>query len=82
MGFSPPVSEWLRTRWRPVLTEFVTEGLSRRTDYFDPNIIRVQVDDHLSLREDNGLRLWQLICLEIWFRIFVDKSLSSDDVIG
>ncbi len=78
-GFSPPISEWLRTRWRPILIQLVENGLARRKGYFRPDIIRDQVDDHLSLRRDNGMRLWQLICLEVWFQIFVDRTLKPDD---
>lgn len=78
-GFSPPISEWLRTRWRPILIQLVENSLAKRKGYFRPDIIRDQIDDHLSQRRDNGMRLWQLICLEVWFQIFVDRTLKPDD---
>jgi hypothetical protein len=34
------------------------------------------LDDHLGGREDWGQQLWTLIVLEIWYRLFVDRTLD------
>jgi asparagine synthase (glutamine-hydrolysing) len=30
------------------------------------------VEDHVAARRDWSTRLWALLCLELWFREFVD----------
>ena len=32
------------------------------------------ISDHASGREPHGFRLWALLCLELWFRTFIDRQ--------
>jgi hypothetical protein len=34
------------------------------------------LDDHVGGRQDWGDQLWTLIVLEIWYRLFVDRTLD------
>ena len=34
--------------------------------------VRRMVEDHVAARRDWSTRLWALLCLELWFREFVD----------
>ena len=38
-------------------------------------------EDPLVGRRDHGQRLWTLICFEIWWRLFVDRTLHPGDAI-
>jgi hypothetical protein len=44
----------------------------RRRGLFDYAEVRRIVDDNLSGREDNSLKVYQLLTLELWQRTFID----------
>ena len=78
-GFAPPISQWLLERWRPVIDEFVIGGIAIRSNMFNGDVVREIVDDHLDQKAENALKIWQLVCLEVWLRLFVDKSMKPTD---
>ncbi|MCC6747504.1 MAG: asparagine synthase (glutamine-hydrolyzing) [Deltaproteobacteria bacterium] len=71
-GFSIPHSRWLRGRMRPMLEELVLGPRALSRGYFDAPALRRLVTDHLAGTEDHGLRLWNLMVLELWHRAFID----------
>jgi len=42
--------------------------------YFYPDFIRYLVEEHGQGRQDHTQRLWNLFILEIWHRIFIDRT--------
>jgi asparagine synthase (glutamine-hydrolysing) len=72
MGFPVPVGKWLRGQFSPLLDEFVLSPRARHRGLFDPFAIRRLAADHRSGAADHGDRLWMLINLEIWQRIFCE----------
>jgi len=71
-GFPVPLGRWLReARW-PVVQEFVLSPRSLRRGYFDPTLVRTLAQEHRSGVADHSGRLWLLINLEIWQRIFLE----------
>jgi len=42
--------------------------------YFYPDFIRYLVEEHGQGRQDHTQRLWSLFILEIWHRIFIDRT--------
>ena len=78
-GFAPPISQWLLERWRPVIDEFVIGGIAIRSNMFNGDVVREIVDDHLDQKAENALKIWQLVCREVWLRLFVDKSMKPTD---
>jgi len=78
-GFSLPVSEWLRSDLGSVLEPILLSDVARRREYFRPEVVSQLITDHLSGRADHGRRLWILLLLELWFRMFVDKDLAPED---
>ena len=72
MGFPVPVGRWLREAYWPVTEEFVLSERSRGRRFFDPSMLTQIAYEHRAGVVDHGERLWLLINLEIWFRIFVD----------
>jgi asparagine synthase (glutamine-hydrolysing) len=71
MGFPVPVGRWLRGRFWPVVEEFVLSERALRRGWFQPDSVRRIAHEH----RDNGRhgdRLWLLLTLEIWQRIFID----------
>ncbi|MBL6765134.1 MAG: asparagine synthase (glutamine-hydrolyzing) [Verrucomicrobiae bacterium] len=78
-GFSLPLKHWLRKDFAPVLEELLPGGSLVREKWFRPQAIRSYIDEHVSGRADHTHRIWALLWLEIWHRIFIDKSMSPTD---
>ena len=71
-GFPVPLSRWLReARW-PLVQEFVLSPRALRRGWFDPTLVRTLAQEHHSAVADHAGRLWLLINLEIWQRIYLE----------
>jgi asparagine synthase (glutamine-hydrolysing) len=77
-GFPVPVSRWLRGRFSHVVDEYVLAPRNLERGLFRPAGLRRLADEHRSGRRDHGHRLWLLINLEIWQRLFVDGERSRE----
>ena len=71
MGFPVPVGTWFRGAWRHLLDEFVVSERALSRGLFTPDVVRRLVAGHVG-GENHTERLWALLTLEIWQRIFID----------
>jgi len=78
MGFPVPVGRWLRGRFRPVVEEFVLGPRAAARGFFHPAALRRLAEEHLSGARDRGDRLWLLVNLEMWQRIFLEGEQPCD----
>ncbi|WP_026377199.1 XrtA/PEP-CTERM system amidotransferase [Aestuariibacter salexigens] len=67
MGFSVPVSEWLKGPLKSKLNDSI-EILAKHTELFSPAALTKLVNDHMSGRRDNGMPLWALLNLGLFFK--------------
>lgn len=72
MGFPVPVGRWLRERYTSVLDEYVTGPRPIARGLFNPAYIKRVVAEHIHGYRRHDERLWSLINLELWHRVFVD----------
>ena len=72
MGFPVPVGEWLRGRFWPLVEEFVLGPRAAARRLFDPGLVARLAAEHRAGAARHGDRLWLLLNLEIWLRIFHD----------
>lgn len=72
MGFPTPVGHWLRGDFAPLCHEFVSGARALERGLFNAEIVRRLVDEHCRGIANHADRLWLLINLEIWQRIFID----------
>jgi asparagine synthase (glutamine-hydrolysing) len=72
MGFPVPTSEWLRGKYWPVVEEFVLSGRALERGHFNPAVVNRLAQEHRQGKANHGERLWLLINLEMWQRIFID----------
>jgi asparagine synthase (glutamine-hydrolysing) len=77
-GFPVPFGRWLRGPFWPVVEEFVLGPRARARGLFDPATVRRLADEHRTGAWRHGDRLWLLINLEIWQRIFLDGEDPAD----
>jgi asparagine synthase (glutamine-hydrolysing) len=71
-GFSAPIRAWLVRDLRGMVEDLLSEETVRRRGYFRYDAVRRVIDDNLSGREDNALKVFQLLTLELWHRAFID----------
>ena len=72
MGFPVPVGRWLSGSFWPMVQEFVLGPRAAARGLFDPSTLRRLANEHRSGQASHGDRLWLLLNLEIWHRLFVD----------
>jgi asparagine synthase (glutamine-hydrolysing) len=72
MGFPVPVGRWLRGPFWPVVEDFVLGPRALRRGLFEPSVVRGLAEEHRAGLRDHGDRLWLLVNLETWQRIFLD----------
>ncbi len=78
-GFSLPLKHWLRTDFAPLLRRMLPEGNLVKAGWFRrPEIDRL-IGEHTSSRAEHTHRLWALLWLEIWHRIFVERSMTGKE---
>lgn len=72
-GFGVPLRRWLRHELRPVVRELLSPESIRQRGYFDPDavarLVRLDADGAL----DGTYTIFALMCLELWFRTFIDQ---------
>ncbi|MGH9941416.1 MAG: asparagine synthase (glutamine-hydrolyzing) [Pyrinomonadaceae bacterium] len=73
-GFGAPVRAWLRGPLRPLVDELLSAETVKRRGLFHPAEVRRVVEANLSGREDFSLQVFQLLTLELWFQIFLDRK--------
>jgi asparagine synthase (glutamine-hydrolysing) len=78
MGFPVPVGRWLRDAFWPVVEEFVLGPRALARGLFEPTALTRLAIEHCAGTARHGDRLWLLVNLEIWQRIFMDGEDPSD----
>jgi asparagine synthase (glutamine-hydrolysing) len=80
-GFEIPLHSWINAAFRNVIEEALSEACVRKRGYFKPEYVRKLVNDflghsrhfpHLSRYQIN-FRLWMLLVLEYWLRIYAEQ---------
>jgi len=72
-GFGVPLDAWFRRELRDLSRDVLLGSAARSRGYFDLAVVRRYLDDHLSGRQSRGIRLWNLLMLELWHQTFVDR---------
>ncbi len=70
MGFGVPIGKWFRKELKDYLKEILLDKRSLSREYFKRKRIEELVAEHVSGRIDHGYRLWTLLNLELWHRVF------------
>ena len=71
-GFSIPLNRWFRGKDGQFLKEILLDERSTKRDLFNGKMIKKMIQEHIEERRDWTTRLWAFLCLELWFREFID----------
>jgi asparagine synthase (glutamine-hydrolysing) len=72
MGFPVPVGAWLKGAFRPLLDQYVLSERALQRGLFRPEAVRQLVAEHVAGEANHDERLWALVNLEIWQRLYLD----------
>jgi asparagine synthase (glutamine-hydrolysing) len=74
LGFPTPWSDWLSGNQFDELERTVAGPRSLERGFFQPEAVKQLFAEHRSGARDNGNRIWRLLNLELWQRVFVDRD--------
>jgi asparagine synthase (glutamine-hydrolysing) len=74
MGFGVPISRWIRKDLKTYVHDVLLDRKTLQRGYFRKEGLEQLLKEHLSLRYDHSAKIWSLLFLEIWFRIFMDQE--------
>jgi asparagine synthase (glutamine-hydrolysing) len=73
MGFAMPLSEWFHGKLGLALERLMDHSVAEAEGYIRADVVRQTLSAHRR-DQNNATRLWLVLWLEIWFRIFVDRQ--------
>jgi asparagine synthase (glutamine-hydrolysing) len=73
-GFGTPISHWFRNDLKPYLSEMLLSDKSLSRGLFDKSAVQNLLEAHWRGFENHSYRLWGLLMLELWHRVYVDKE--------
>ncbi len=75
-GFGIPVGRWFRGDWKNYFREVVLSDKALSRGYFRKEALEHLFEEHTSGKRDHGYRMWALLILELWHRVYIDKSIK------
>lgn len=73
MGFGVPIDHWFRGELQPLLREVLLSERSLSRGLLREDAVRALVEEHTSGAVNHAYRLWSLLCLELWQRMYLDQ---------
>lgn len=77
MGFPTPWAYWLTGKQLDILEKMLLEPRTLERRLIEGDAVRSLFAEHRTGRRDNGHRIWRLLNLETWQRIFLDGELPN-----
>lgn len=77
-GFNMPVGPWLRGPMAGVVAGVLLSDRALGRGLFRPEFIRQMITEHQHGARDWSQQLWSLLMLELWFQLFMDRTLTRN----
>ena len=74
MGFGVPVSRWFRNELKDYVYAILLDSRTLNRGYFKREGVERLLNDHVTLRYDHSAKIWALLFLEMWFRVFIENE--------
>ncbi len=78
MGFGVPIDRWLRRELAPMVRDTLLDSTARARGLFRPRWVERTIEEHVSGRRSHHTRLWAMLMLELWFRMWIDGAPPED----
>jgi asparagine synthase (glutamine-hydrolysing) len=76
-GFGCPIDRWFRGELKEMAYDILLSQDARQRGLFRPGYVRRLLDEHCTARFDHQNRLWALLMLESWFRMWIDAPADA-----
>jgi asparagine synthase (glutamine-hydrolysing) len=73
-GFAIPLGQWFRGPLRELASDLIASKSFRSRGLMDPRAAERFLSDHLAHAADHGEVLWLIVSLELWSRMYLDRS--------
>jgi len=73
MGFGVPIDCWFRGELKEMAFDTLLSPAALQRGYFKKESIERLLNEHITLRADHSYRIWALLFLELWHRMFIDR---------
>jgi len=77
-GFMFPLGYWMKGPLLPVLRRLLAESRLIEEGIFEREAIEKLIGEHLADRADHHVRLWMVLNVEVWYRLFVRGEALAD----
>jgi asparagine synthase (glutamine-hydrolysing) len=71
-GFMLPIAYWFRTDLFPLVSQTLENSHFVKEGWFRKDTIQRMLQEHHSNRQDHHVRLWMLLNLELWHRLYIE----------
>jgi asparagine synthase (glutamine-hydrolysing) len=72
MGFGVPIDRWLRKELKDYAHDILLSTEARQRGLVKPEYVQMLLDEHCNEVRLHQTRLWGLLMLELWFRMWID----------
>jgi asparagine synthase (glutamine-hydrolysing) len=77
-GFMFPLGYWMKGPLLPALRHLLAHSMLIEEGIFQRETIDRLVEEHLADRADHHVRLWMILNVEVWYRMFVRGEAQED----
>ena len=74
MGFGVPIGRWFQNELKDSLYEVLLDPGSLQRGYFKKESLVQLLDEHTQRKRDHSFKLWALLNLELWHRMFINQK--------
>lgn len=75
MGFGVPLEAWFKGPLRDLARDVLTSERSVKRGYFRPESLKRLYEEHQAGKIDHSSRIWALVMLEYWHRVYMDQQI-------
>ncbi|HEX2224384.1 MAG TPA: asparagine synthase (glutamine-hydrolyzing), partial [Thermoanaerobaculia bacterium] len=80
-GFMFPLAYWMKGPLLPVMQRLLRDAVVLEEGIFQREAVERLLAEHLADKADHHVRLWLILNVEVWFRLFVRRE-PLDDLKG
>ncbi|MBV8452075.1 MAG: asparagine synthase (glutamine-hydrolyzing), partial [Deltaproteobacteria bacterium] len=77
MGFGCPIDHWFRSELKELAYDTLLSQRSHQRGIFRSDYVRSLLAEHCARTRDHHTRLWALLMLELWFRMWIDSPAET-----
>jgi asparagine synthase (glutamine-hydrolysing) len=81
-GFMFPVAYWLSEQNLPAIRRCLVQGPAVRNGWIRAEAVERLCAEHLAHRADHHVRIWMLLNLDAWYRIYMEREPTGFSRVG